>query len=71
MRHDDNDGWSEYSQLVLAELRRLDKDVRLIQKNQMQILSEITALKVKSAMWGAIAGVLPATVIAIITAIVR
>jgi hypothetical protein len=58
-------GWSGYGKLVLAELERLNKNVKEVEKSQQKIQIEIAMLKVKSGVWGAIAGAIPATVVAI------
>ena len=56
-------GWTEYRKLVLKELEDLCNDIKdirtdmaTIAKDQVTIKEEISALKVKSGIWGAISG---------------
>ena len=55
-----NNGWSEWGKHVLKELERLndcyESQTKLIQSIQI----EIAMLKVKSSVWGGIAGLIPA-----------
>jgi hypothetical protein len=62
-------GWSEYQQLVLSELKRHNDQLESIDdkitelrgelsKFQIQIAAEVAMLKVKSGLWGGLAGVI-------------
>ena len=46
----------------MAELERLNAWCNSIDKTQRIILTEIAMLKIKCGLWGAAAGMLPATV---------
>lgn len=52
-------GWPEWGKFVLKELERLNDcyDAQVKQIQQMQV--EIAMLKVKSGIWGGIAGLIP------------
>jgi len=60
-------GWSEWGKYVLKELERLndcyDEQGKLIQSMRV----EIAMLKVKSGIWGLLAGAIPATLALIYT----
>ena len=59
--HEETPGsWEEYQRLVLAELKRFEKDILEIKSSQTDILTEIAILKVKAGIWGAIGGILTA-----------
>lgn len=63
-----DDGWNEYKRLILSELERIsdslsDIDEKMDNKiiNEVAKLQvEIAMLKVKSGIWGALAGVIAA-----------
>ena len=70
-----NNGWSEWQNHVLAELRRLSggidilikhndddhKEIRAcISEHKEETAAELAAIKVKSGIWGLIAGLIPA-----------
>ena len=59
MTPQDANGWDKWQNHVLAELERLNGWLGTIQKTQNEIQSEIAALKVKSGVWGFVAGALP------------
>ena len=52
-------GWNEWSRHVLAELERLNSWSAEIANRQTTILVQISALKVKSGIWGLIGGAIP------------
>lgn len=53
-------GWKEYSKLVLSELKRLDQNQK-DQFEKLEIISrQIAVLQIKSSLWGAVAGTVPA-----------
>lgn len=54
-----NNGWSEWGKYVLKELERLNDCYEEQQKIMQQIQVEIAMLKVKSSVWGGIAGLIP------------
>jgi len=63
-------GWSKYQMMVLQRLDRQDKDLDSIkkeiqevrEKDMVQLQVEIAMLKVKSGVWGFLAGAIPASV---------
>lgn len=52
---EDDNGWKEWKNHVLSELQRLEP----IQTDITDIKVAIGKLKVKSGIWGAIAGIIP------------
>lgn len=56
----DNDGWHEWSRYIRKELKRLGDCYENLQRDVGEIKTEIAALKVKSTVWGALAGLLVA-----------
>ena len=52
-------GWNEYSKMVLKELENNEKDHKIMMDKLNKIQVEIAMLKVKSGVWGAIAGAIP------------
>jgi len=54
-----NNGWGEWGKYVLKELERLNDCYEEQQKIMQQIQVEIVTLKVKSSIWGGIAGLIP------------
>lgn len=58
-------GWNEWSKHVLTELERLSKVCDDIRKQQERIRIDIATLKVKSGVWGAIAGLIPSGLVLI------
>jgi len=55
-----NDGWHEWSRYILKELARLSDCYEDLRQDVGEIKTEIAALKVKSTVWGALAGLLVA-----------
>ncbi len=60
--------WGEYRTLILAELKRLNEGIDAVKLKVEQlhasdignIKAEIAVLKVKAAIWGSVAGAIPA-----------
>lgn len=52
---EDDNGWKEWKNHVLSELQRLEP----IQTDITDIKVALGKLKVKSGIWGAIAGIIP------------
>ncbi len=52
-------GWNEYQKLVLSEINRINEKVKIMDEKLIQIQVSIAMLKVKSGMWGALAGSVP------------
>ena len=59
----DTNGWSRHELLVLSSLSRIEKKVDDQAKEISELGAEISMLKVKSGLWGAAAGFLPALII--------
>jgi len=57
---EDKNGWSEYEQFVLMEMKRHNEWLEKIDNRIGQIEIEIAVLKVKASMWGAAAGAISA-----------
>ena len=54
------DGWTRYEVHVLEELKRLSASTDRIEGEIVVIHEEVASLRVKSGVWGAIAGLIPA-----------
>lgn len=52
-------GWGEWSKHVLKELERLNDCYGGLQKEVQKVRIEIAMLKVKSGIWGGLAGLIP------------
>lgn len=61
-----DNGWSEWSKYVLKELERLNICFEGLDKKVDDIKTDITMLKVKAAMWGALGSLIAAPIIVII-----
>lgn len=48
--------WSLWSNHVLIELKRLNESITDLRKDLGQVTVEVVQLKVKSSLWGAVAG---------------
>lgn len=67
----DHDNWAEYRRLVLSEIerltvemQRLDVKLQAIRVDDIPtVRREITMLQVKSGVWGAVAGAIPAVIV--------
>ena len=51
---ENQNGWHEWSRHVLAELKRLNKDIQKIDKRLQCIQVDLVSLKVKAGLIGAI-----------------
>ena len=56
---DDSNGWKEWSKHVLAELKRLNECYEKLDESIQGMKIDLAMLKVKSGIWGAIAGFVP------------
>ena len=54
-----DNGWKEWSKHVLAELKRLNTCYEQMNGTIQEMKVEIATLKVKSGVWGAMAGLVP------------
>ena len=67
---DSTNGWSEYRRLVLHELEKHSSWMGEMDDKIDRLRTDISTLKVKSGLWGAAAGIVPAAV-AIVWMLVR
>lgn len=44
--------WPAYSRLILAELKRLDKDIRIMNDTVSQMNKDMEGIKIKNGIWG-------------------
>jgi len=51
-----DNGWAEYQQLVLAELKRLDTGMQHLQKDVSEIHLAVAVLRTRAITWGAVGG---------------
>lgn len=63
------DSWESYQKLVLDKLVTLAKDVARIEDKLEVLTVDVAMLKVKAGMWGALAGLVPAAVALVLTAV--
>ncbi len=59
-------GWIEYRRQVLAELERLADATVRAEVRLAHIEADLSTLKVKSGIWGAVAGIIPPAIMAIL-----
>lgn len=60
------DGWSAYEKLVLDKLETLESRIDHIDETLILVRIDVAKLKVKAGMWGAVAGMVPALVTALV-----
>ncbi len=58
-----SNGWIEYRKLILSELERMNRNMESLRDDVEGLRREVSMLKVKSGVWGAIAGAVPATLV--------
>lgn len=63
---ENNGEWTNYQRLVLSELERHDEHLQQIAKHLTDVKLEIAMLKVKSGVWGALAGLIPVIVLVVV-----
>jgi len=63
-------GWDKWGNHVLEELKRLNGNMDKMNADITEISKEISALKVKSGVWGFIAGAIPA-ILALVILLIR
>ena len=59
----DDDGWKEWGRHVLTELSRLSSDIHGLRTDLQAIYGDVSALKVKSTIWGLVGGVIPVAIL--------
>lgn len=60
--HETSNGWNEYQKLVLHELQEHTKELERIQADIQKIHIDLATLKVKSGVWGLVAGTIPVAI---------
>jgi hypothetical protein len=60
-------GWNRYERLVLSEIADLKVDLAEARAEIVACRIEIATLKVKSGLWGAGAGFIPAALMVVVT----
>lgn len=59
-------GWSAYEKMVLNRLDELERDIRQLDDKVTLLRIDVAQLKVKAGMWGAVAGMVPALITALV-----
>jgi len=54
--------WSAYEKLVMSKLDALDRGLLDMQEQLVLVRVDVATLKVKSGVWGAAAGLIPAAI---------
>lgn len=60
--NDQAGGWTRYEKLVLSTLQELRDDVALLRTDLVLVRIDVAKLKVKSGIWGGVAGFVPGAV---------
>lgn len=58
--------WEEHRLLVMQSLEELKVSAKEIKQAQAEIHEEIIMLRVKSSLWGGLAGTVPAIIVGVI-----
>lgn len=58
----DDQGWERYQLHVLKELKRIGDEVSHVHAEIHTMMTEISMLKLKSGIWGALAGAIPVVI---------
>ena len=56
-------GWREYQNLVLHELRSHSTDLKEIRKELQAVHTDIAMLKVKAGVWGGLGGLIGSAIV--------
>ena len=68
-------GWKEWSNYVLKELERLNENVETVKKEigdiKISLATLQTSFNIKSGVWGALAGLIPAIGVLIYTLVTK
>lgn len=59
-----SNGWEQWSRHVLVELNRLNNNYERLNEKIDQVCLDVATVKVKAGVWGAIAGIIPAALVA-------
>tara|TARA_Y100000310_G_scaffold234094_1_gene237028 strand:- start:635 stop:841 length:207 start_codon:yes stop_codon:yes gene_type:complete len=57
-----NGDWYAHKKLVMSELERISSRMGMIEKKLDMLRSDVILLKVKSGVWGLMAGLIPVTI---------
>ncbi len=68
---DETNGWGEWRRHVLLQLESYDGRLKAIETNISKFNTEIAILKFKSSIWGASAGVVGASAVALVKALLN
>lgn len=63
-------GWPEYRRLVLAELKRLEDKISCLERKIDAARLDLSALKGRASVWGAVGGVITAGLVSIGVAVI-
>ena len=58
----DENGWSEWSRHVLAELKRLNNCYEMLDKKLTEVRLEVMGLKIKAGIWGMVGASVPVAI---------
>jgi len=50
-------GWDEWRRLIIHEIKRLDTKIESINERGITMQSDVSRLKLVSAIWGAVGGI--------------
>ena len=56
---DDIDGWNKNARLVLSELKRLNDDIKELDKKLDRVIVAVAVLKIKYGLLGGLIGSIP------------
>ena len=63
MNPDDTGDWNEYQRLVMSKLESLEMGQKDTRTEVGNLRTDMAVLKVKSGLWGALAGSIPAAIL--------
>ena len=61
--------WNAYKKLVMSELDRISSRIGLLEKKIDLLRGDVIMLKIKSGVWGLMAGLIPVTIAMVAKAI--
>ena len=59
---EENGDWREYKKLVISEIDRLSDHISNLEKKIDHLRGDVVMLKIKSGVWGLLAGLIPVTI---------
>ena len=57
--------WNHYQKLVLSKLDDHQIEIRYIREDTARLRVDVSALKIRAGIWGALAGAIPAIAVAL------